>query len=298
MTSAVLLAVCFGLGVLARRSSAVPPQAPQVINTWVLYVSLPALVIHALHDVTLDAGALTAAGVLWVNFCLAAGLGLLAVTRGWLPRDVAGGLALCAGLGNTAFVGLPLLEALGGASTTGPAILIDQLGSFLALSFFAVPFATVMGGHGAKLSMLVKRLVTFPPFIALVVVALTRSLDYPHVVDALLERLASMLTPLALASVGYQLDLSRVRGQWHHVAVGLGFKLVVAPAVMLMFLWLVRRPLGEVERIGVAQAAMAPMTMAGVLATEHQLAPNLCAAVIAVGVPLSFLTVFLWWGAL
>ncbi len=51
----------------------------------------------------------------------------------------------------------------------------------------------------------------------------------------------------------------------------------------------------EVTRVAVAQAGMAPMVTAGVLATEFNLDARLAAALIAVGTPLSVVTVSLWW---
>ena len=49
----------------------------------------------------------------WLVFFVPAGVVLLLVRRGG-SREHLGALALCCGLGNTAFVGLPLIEALAG----------------------------------------------------------------------------------------------------------------------------------------------------------------------------------------
>ena len=52
------------------------------------------------------------------------------------------------------------------------------------------------------------------------------------------------------------------------------------------------------QPIASAQAplsAMAPMVTAGVVAADNELSPGLASAMIAVGVPLSLVTVPLWW---
>jgi malate permease and related proteins len=298
VASLLILMVCFSLGVAGRRLPALPDTAPRVLNTWVLYVSLPALVLKVVHGVAFEAGLVVAAACLWLCFSVAAALGVVAFRRGWATREVAGAAVLCAGLGNTAFVGLPLLEAYGGPSTTAPAAVVDQLGSFFAFSLLAVPFATVMGGHSLRPLAVLRRVALFPPFVALLVALLSRGWAYPQPLTDVLDRLASMLTPLALASVGYQLDVTSFRGTGRLLVVGLGYKLVVAPLLTLGLLWALRPQFGLVERIGVAQAAMAPMVTAGVLAAEHRFSGQVASAMIAVGVPLSFLTVWLWWGAL
>jgi len=62
---------------------------------------------------------------------------------------------------------------------------------------------------------------------------------------------------------------------------------------LVLLLW--RGQLGFVDRVVIAQAAMAPMVTAGVVAADNKLSPGLAATMIAVGVPLSLLTVPIWW---
>ena len=111
----------------------------------------------------------------------------------------------------------------------------------------------------------------------------------------MLTRLGDMLSPLALASVGFQLDLRALKGQARPLAVGLAYKLVVAPAVAFALVLLLRPGFGLWEKVAVAEAAMAPMVVGSVLATEHGFEPKLAAAFVALGVPLGFLTVPAWW---
>ncbi len=297
MTNVVLLIGCFFLGVVARRFSGLPAESHRVINAWVLWVSMPALVIRLIHAVPLRAELVAAVIAVWGVFWVPAAVALWWVKGA--PQDrrpVAGALALCAGLGNTAFVGLPLVSTLGGPPALALAAVVDQLGTFVTLSLGAIPLATHLGGQHVSPSALVRRLLTFPPVVALVVALATRSLEFPDAVDGVLERLAAMLTPLALASVGWQFDPSALTGNGPRVALGLGWKLLFAPACVLAFLKLVHSgPVSEVERVAVAQAAMAPMVTAGVIATEFKLDARLAAALIAVGTPLSLVTVPAWW---
>jgi malate permease and related proteins len=48
----------------------------------------------------------------------------------------------------------------------------------------------------------------------------------------------------------------------------------------------------------VFEAAMAPMIGGAVVAAQHRLDPELTTLMVGVGIPLSFLTLPLWWGAL
>jgi malate permease and related proteins len=123
----------------------------------------------------------------------------------------------------------------------------------------------------------------------------TARLEVPPAVDTVLHRLEAMLSPLALASVGWQLDLSALKGNVGRVALGLTWKLIGAPAMVAGVLLAFHPQLSIEERVAVAQAAMAPMVTAGVVAAEHRLAPGVASAMIALGVPLSLVTVPLWW---
>lgn len=291
-----LLLGCFVLGALARRVPSLPRETPKVLNAWVLSVSLPALVLKVVHEVPLEARFLLASVVLWALFGVAALAAVVAVRRGWASREVAGALALSTGLGNTAFIGVPLLEALGGPEAVGPAAMLDQLGSFIVFSLGAVPFAMAMGGGSARPGVVLKRLVTFPPFVALVLAFALRPVAYPGWVELILTRFADMLTPLALAAVGWQLELTGLKGNAGKLAFGLSWKLVVAPAVMLgVLLASGGGTLGLVDRVAVGQAAMAPMVTAAVLAMEYGLAGSLSSALAAGGAVVSFVSVPVWW---
>jgi predicted permease len=46
------------------------------------------------------------------------------------------------------------------------------------------------------------------------------------------------------------------------------------------------------------EAAMPPMIAASIIAQEHDLDPNLATLMVAVGLPLSFLTLSGWWWVL
>ena len=54
MSSVGLLVGCFVLGAIARRTlTSLPADSHRVLNTWVLYVSMPALVFRVIHAVPL-----------------------------------------------------------------------------------------------------------------------------------------------------------------------------------------------------------------------------------------------------
>jgi predicted permease len=119
--------------------------------------------------------------------------------------------------------------------------------------------------------------------------------QYPIWLDELLRRLGATLVPIALVSVGYQIQLSHVRGKASALAVGLVFKLVVGPALILLLFAGVLRKDWQVLSVTVFEAAMGPMIGASIVAMEHELDPPLVTLMVGLGIPLSFLTLPVWW---
>jgi malate permease and related proteins len=101
---------------------------------------------------------------------------------------------------------------------------------------------------------------------------------------------APTLIPIALVSVGYQLHLSHVRGKASALAVGLLFKLALGPALILLLFAGVLGSGGQVLRVTVFEAAMAPMIGVSIVAMDHELDPPLLTLMVGGGIPLSFLT--------
>jgi hypothetical protein len=284
-----LLGACLVLGALARRSGRFPEAAPVALNAFVLNVALPALVLRAVHGLAFAPGLLLAAATPWLVFLMAFGLFRGLGGRLGLSRDTAACLVLTGGLSNTAFVGLPMAEALLGHAALGVAVVVDQLGSFMVLGTLATLFAARASAEvELDTGALLKRFLVFPPFLALVLGLVLRPFAYPGWVEALLERLGDMLTPLALFSVGFQLRLGRVHHHVRPLVLGLGYKLVLAPAVIALLVLGIPGMPSLTRQTIVLQAAMAPMVSGAILAAEHDLDPELSALMVGIGIPLSF----------
>ncbi len=289
LKSLPLLASCFLLGVLAKRTKALPPTTSEVLNRLILTVALPAVILRAIRRLTFAPELLLAASAMWAVFLAAWALFTLWRRRGLSPER-AGALILTAGFCNTAYLGLPLVEGLLGPEALPVAVVVDQLGSFLAVSTLGVAYAATAGGGKVSLGQLARKVALFPPFLALVAALLSRPFALPEWLLGVLDRLADLMTPLALLSVGFQLELRAVAGRVAPLSAGLVYKLVLAPALALGLLWALGVR-GQVLEVAVLQAAMAPMVAGGILAMDAKLEPPLAALLLGLGIPLSFATV-------
>jgi predicted permease len=141
----------------------------------------------------------------------------------------------------------------------------------------------------------IRKIVLFVPFQAFILAFLLMPFEYPVWLDELLKRLGATLVPLALVSVGYQLQLSHVRGKMQPMVVGLVFKLVVGPAMILLLFAGMLRTQEQMLSVTVFEAAMGPMIGASIVAMDYELDPPLITLMVGIGIPLSFLTVPAWW---
>ena len=293
----ILVLICISIGIFLRRTGKLTSAAAPIFNSFVIWISLPALVIEKIHALS-ESQLYSKAMVLpismpWLQVAFAATFYWAAKRWTRQSKAVLGTLLLTLGFGNTSFVGFPLLRALIGTQAIPPAVLLDQLGSFLALSTVGVIFATG-GSHGFLGT--VKRVITFPAFVALVFAVLTRRFEFPISFNEAVMALNATLVPLALVSVGVQLNWNReaIFPRLKMLTLGLGIKLVVFPLLVagLYRLWL--SP-GSLEySVIVLESGMAPMITAGILASESGFDPELASLMVGVGIPLSLVTVSVW----
>ena len=295
MSSLALLPLCFALGYLLRLSGRLPLEAHKALNAVVINVALPALVLRHVHGLTLDPALLLPAVMPWVLFGLGvAFFGLVGRFRGWSPHTI-GGLMLTGGLANTSFVGLPMIEAFYGPGLLSVGIVADQLGSYFVLGTLGVLAATLLSAAGpVSFGLLLRSVVSFPPFQAMVLAIVLSPVPYPDAVTVLLDRLSAMLTPLALISVGYQLRFSGIRSNLAELSAGLFYKLLLGPALMAVLFATGFKLHGAVLQVSVFEAAMGPHIGAAIVAINHGLNPRLVTLMVGLGIPLSLLTASMW----
>lgn len=296
MANFILILVCFFLGILFRKFKTFPVHAPQVLNRFVIYISLPAITLSQIHRLEWGGNILVPASMSWLLFAMGAGFFYSLKNHLKIPRKTFGTLILTGSLGNTSFLGFPLLEALFGLGALSVGILVDQLGTFLAAGTLGVATAAYFSGGSVSAKMILRRVIAFPPFLALIAAFVLRWMPFHADVYTLLDRLGGTLVPLSLLSVGMQLHFhpEKLKANLRYLFWGLSFKLVLAPLFLLALYTGLFQQRGETLIITLIESAMAPMITAGILAAEYDLDTDLANLMIGIGIPLSLLTIPAW----
>ncbi len=295
MSNFVMLVVCLLAGLLLKHSGRIPENAHTAINSIIVHVSLPAVTLCYLHEFRFNGDHIWSVLMPWALFLI--GAAAFHVIGRWLhlPMASVGALTLVGGFANTSFVGLPMIESLHGRDGMGLGLLIDQLGSYLALSTLGIGAAALYASEGpVSPRAMLRRVATFPPFIALVAALLLMPFPFPAVLSQSLARIGDTLAPLALLSVGLQLRFDALREHRRLLCIGLGYKLLVCPALVVAVLWVADAGSSLISRVSVIEAAMPPMIGAAIVASQANLAPRFVSMMVGLGIPIGLVTAPMW----
>lgn len=299
MVNFIFIAGYLLIGLLLQRSRQFPQNTGQVLNAYVIYVALPALVLQKIPQLQVSVELFIPAVIPWLLLGLTVPA-LLGLAK-WMQwsRATTGCMLIVVPLGNTSFLGFPMIEALFGAAGIPYALLYDQLGSFLILSIYATIIAAIYSqsenstGARPSLRQIARKILIFPPFIALIAALLLREYSYPVMAQTFIDSLAQTLVPVIMVAVGFQLKFRLAAHDRQPFFYALGLKLILTPLVAFALV----APFGLdslANQVTIAEAAMPAMISAGALAIMAGLAPTLAAAVVGYGVMVSFITLPLW----
>jgi malate permease and related proteins len=294
MNNILLLFLCLIAGIALRRFGRAPDNAPGTLNAVIIHISLPALILLQIHAIHLRPALLLAAAMPWLLFAASCIVFLLVGRLLALTSQTTGALMMMGGLSNTSFIGLPMIESFFGRDEMATGILIDQLGTYLVLSTAGMAVACTFASGTASSREIVKRVVTFPPLIALVCALALLPVAYPASLIAILQRLGDTLAPLALISVGLQLRLGLLSQNRTPLALGLSFKLVLAPLLIgLVYLGIFHLS-DRTAQVTVFESAMAPQIGGAIVAAQYGLDADLITLMVGFGTVVAFLTLPVW----
>lgn len=290
----VLVIGLIGLGSLCRRSSLFPKNSAEVLNVFILNISLPAIILISIPKLVINSNILIPVFSHWTAFIIHGLLLIIAKKIFSFKNSVFGALFIVTILGNTAFLGIPIVNSFLGEQGVPFAVLYDQLGSgfgFIFMAAFILP--KYVGKEVGSLKNIAKKLLKFPPFIALVLGFVFIYLPVPAVVNKYLESIANTLIPCAMIAVGFQMKYKLPKTTVLPLAVGLCIKLIILPLIMFSLMGGIVEPFfyfNIAEKASILQSGMPPMITAGALVMNEGLEEDLCASLVGYGLIVSFVS--------
>ncbi|GHT02735.1 transporter [Bacteroidia bacterium] len=272
-----------------------PADAYKSVNAWVLYVALPSLSLRFIPEIEWSAQLLLpfiGPFVIWLGAWVFV---QLYDFKKCLSPGSRTALFVTCGLGNTAFLGFPMISAFYGESEIHHAVVFDQVTFILFATLGVITVIKTSSEKSGDLNLLyfVKKVFRFPPFLGcLTALILPRFIDI-SIANPLLDKLVATMSPLALFSIGLQLKLGEIKHEWRLLSAGILYKLILAPCLVLL-LALALHSTGNLGRISVFEAGMSSHITVSLLASQYNLNPRYCSLVVGLGIVMGFFTSTVW----
>lgn len=296
MTNFILIFLCVSAGTVMSRLKILPQDAYKSVNAWLIYIALPALALRFVPEVEWSFDILLpfiSPFVIWAGAWLFV---RIYDRKKHLSASSHTALLVTCGLGNTAFIGFPMIAAFYGESEIHHAVVFDQI-TFLLFSTLGVITILRTSAEKAKeinLRFILRKVMRFPPFLGcLVALILPRFLDI-SAANPLFDKLVDTMSPMALFSIGLQLKLGEIKREWRLLSAGLIYKLILAPCLILL-LALAMHSSGDLAKISVFEAGMSSHITVSLLASQYNLNPRYCSLVVGLGIVSGFITSAVWY---
>lgn len=286
-----------GLGYWAGRTRFFSPEATAYLTKFVFYFALSAMLFRFAANLSLAEIYSTRFVLAYLTGCLA--VYALAVTVALLRRVTipeAAVEAQCAVIGNTGFLGVPMLVVLLGPQAAGPVLMVLAIDLIVFSSLITL---IITGAREGRMSWGILRVLGMGllsnPMIVSMVLGLSWSATgwaVPAPVNDFLDLLGAAATPGALFAIGA--SLATKSAERLQVALWLSVcKLVLHPAavaVAALILFQVPQPQAGVM---IAAAALPVAGNVYILAQHYGVAPQRVSASILISTAASILTVTL-----
>jgi malate permease and related proteins len=297
MSNLILLFFCLSLGIIFQRIKSFPKDAYLVLNTFIIYVCLPALTLLYTSEIKFKPSQVLPVlmpYILYVSSFLF--FKFLAPILNF-DRSTTGALTITAGISSISFVGFPIFELLYGKEGLKMGVLMSQAGSFLVCGTLGLMTASYYSSSEPSFKNMLKSMFQFPPFIAFCVAILLNisGFHFPVILTDLLQKLGSPFSVLALVSIGLQIKFNRENLSQKPLLIGLFFKLFIAPLIIFLIYVILLDQNNWLGKMSVVGAGLGSMNTATIIAINHRLNPQLASLMVGIGIPISIITSLIWY---
>ena len=286
----LLLILCFFAGgYLLKGSLSDPGRWSLQLNRYIINLALPALVLQVIPALELRQDMLLMLISPWLIMGVSAAAVVLFQRIYQWDRQTFGAALILAALGNTGFLGFPLIQAFFTEQQLGAAVIFDQFGSFIGLCTYATFLIAYFSGSGlVQPSAVIKRIVLFPPFVALIVSLWLPANLFDGFLENTLDILSWTIMPCAMISIGLQFSFRAHPSLIRPVMFVLLLKMVLAPLVVLTVGLLIGSPDWLLD-VAIFEAAAPPMVTPAVMLIASGLAPRFAASTLGFGTLIALL---------
>ena len=208
-------------------------------------------------------------------------------------KSTQGSFLLASMVGNTGYLGYPVILALVGEKYFGWALFYDMLGTTIGAYGLGVLLAARFGGKAHSYWQLVRAILQNPALWSLGFGLCFRQIPLPEFAERGLQGFAWSAIALSLVLIGMRLSQLKSGRYLRQASVSLGIKMLLVPLVLGIGLFLLGLT-GSPLLVIVLQMAMPPAFATLVLAEVYNLDRDLSVTALAVGSIGLLLTLPIW----
>lgn len=271
-----------------------PKAAPVVLGKFLFYVGVPLSILGFLRGAELSLSLWSAPVASWAAQLL--GVGAASWVLRWQgaewSRRSQGSFLLASMVGNTGYIGYPVVLALVGPAYFAWALLYD-IGSTLGIYGFGVVLASRFSSQQWSGGLLLQALLKNPALWSFAIGLLSQNLPLPALIEAGLHQLAWGVVSLALVLIGMRLSQLSSLSNVKPALISLGIKMLLVPLVLGVALKLLGIT-GPVHQVLLLQTAVPPAFGTLVVAEAYALDRELTVTTLALGSAGLFVTLPVW----
>ena len=266
----------------------------EALTEFVLYFSLPALALSKMRHMTFSHDVFLIIFIAYMTMALSLMLVYCAGRALKMDRKNLVTMMVIVGFGNTGFVGFSYIESFYSLHAVSYALMYDQLGTFMGLMTFGIALIAWGGGQEQRVRDVAKQVVFSPPLIAIAAAIGFQGMQFPDIIETILDKFQATLIPLVTTIVGMKLEFRTLSHYFKENMIALCLKMVIAPFLMLMGLHFFADISVEWVKVTFLETAMPPMTLAVVFGIRGGLNRELLINALALGIVFSFVSIGVW----
>lgn len=251
----------------------------------VIFISFPALIIYKIYYLKFSNEIFEIFFLSFISIIIGTIFGLIISKLLKFDRKTTAAALLTSSLGNTSFLGFPMVVSLFGEKNLIWAIFFDQM-MFFGLIIFGSIFVAYGSEKKINIKNMIKDIFKFPPFLSLLFAIFLRNF---HLNLDFLKPIGDSLIFLVTLAIGMRFSFSDVKRNIKLASLVLFIKMFLVPLSIYFIIYIffdIKNPAFQVAFI---ESAMPPMVMASVLAMEAKLREDLAISAVGLGILLAFI---------
>ncbi|WP_297814192.1 AEC family transporter [uncultured Helicobacter sp.] len=278
-------------GYIAKLIGVLKQKQSRTLLDFAVTFTIPCLIFDGIYHLQLD---MTLTLLILTGLLSSLFAGMIAVSVGYLAsfsRSTLISMFLLSSFGNTLFIGIPVIVGIYDTSFIGKVVFYDALATALPFSLLA-PFILSLGGNQPlSLFQNLKRIMIFPPFIALTLGFLCKVIELPDFIFGPIRALGNATTAVALFAIGLGLGFGTIKNSYKSATIVILCKTLITPFLFIGILKIFNVEFSSNSIIAILESSMPTMALAGAMIIRAKLDSNLAVSAIAFGILFSFVSI-------